>query len=252
MALGELYEGRLGYAVGIFNGPRRSFQDFNSAKDVIGYVNSRPFLKSERFKALNYLNLGGSFDVGYQNNPTQPPILTTANDETACVEYPTVDSLSPTFLAFNNNVVEQGQRNQWAGHMVWYYKSLMVLTEYGGGVAGYALTKSKTSTYIPYNGYMVQASLLRHGRGADPARQRGQAEARLQLGQGQAGPGRVGGSWPLQHARLRQGGLHRGLCRSESVEQPRLGNGRRPQLVSELLHESLPRLAALRVRQPRV
>ena len=33
MSLGELYEGRLGYAIGIFNGPRRSFEDNNSAKD---------------------------------------------------------------------------------------------------------------------------------------------------------------------------------------------------------------------------
>ena len=163
MALGELYEGRLGYAGGIFNGPRRSFGDYNSAKDFIGYVNSRPFLKSESLKALNYLNIGGSFDVGYQKNPTQPPILTTANDETSASNNPTVESLSPTFLAFNNNVVEQGERTQWAGHAVWFYKSLMLFGEYGGGVAGYALTGSKTSTYIPYNGYQVSASFFLTG-----------------------------------------------------------------------------------------
>lgn len=163
MALGELFEGRLGYALGIFNGPRNSFQDYNSAKDAIGYVNSRPFLTSETFKALNYLNIGGSFEVGYQNNPTQPPILTTANDETAATSNPTVESLSPTFLAFNNNVVEQGQRNQWAGHMVWFYKSLMVFGEYGGGVAGYALANAKTKTYIPYYGYNVSASYFLTG-----------------------------------------------------------------------------------------
>ncbi len=163
MALGELYEGRLGYAVGIFNGPRNSYQDYNGAKDAIGYVNSRPFLKSERLKALNYLNIGGSFEVGYQNNPVQPSILTTANDETALTSNPTVESLSPTFLAFNNNVVEQGQRNQWAGHVVWYYKSLMMLAEYGGGVAGYAFTNSKTSTYIPFSGYNVSASYFLTG-----------------------------------------------------------------------------------------
>jgi len=163
MALGELFEGRMGYALGIFNGPRNSFQDFNDAKDVIGYVNSRPFLTSETLKALKYLNVGGSFEVGDQNNPTQPPILTTANDETAATSNPTVESLSPTFLAFNNNVVEQGQRNQWAGHVVWFYKSLMVFAEYGGGVAGYALNNSKTSTNIPYSGYNVSASYFLTG-----------------------------------------------------------------------------------------
>ena len=163
MALGELYEGRLGYAAGIFNGPRNSFQDYNGAKDFIGYVNSRPFLKSETFKALNYLNLGGSFDVGYQNDPTQPSILTTANDQASASNNAVVESLSPTFFAFNNNVVERGQRNQWAGHMVWFYKSLMVFAEYGGGVAGYALTNSKTSTYIPFSGYQVTASYFLTG-----------------------------------------------------------------------------------------
>ena len=163
MALGELYEGRLGYAAGIFNGPRDSFQDYKGAKDFIGYVNSRPFLKSETFKALNYLNLGGSFDFGYQNDPTQPSILTTANDQALASNNAVVESLSPTFFAFNNNVVERGQRTQWAGHMVWFYKSLMVLAEYGGGVAGYALTNSKTSTYIPYSGYEVTASYFLTG-----------------------------------------------------------------------------------------
>jgi phosphate-selective porin OprO/OprP len=163
MALGELFEGRMGYAMGIFNGPRNSFQDFNGAKDAIGYVNSRPFLTSERFAALNYLNIGGSFEVGYQTEPIQPSILTTANDETAQTNNPTVESLSPTFLAFNNNVVEHGQRNQWAGHAIWFYKSLMVFAEYGGGVAGYSLTNGKTSTYIPFSGYNVSVSYFLTG-----------------------------------------------------------------------------------------
>jgi phosphate-selective porin OprO/OprP len=163
MALGELWEGHVGYAMGIFNGPRQSFQDFNGAKDFVGYVNSRPFLTSKTFKALNYLNIGGSFDVGYQNDPTQPNILTTANDQTAGSSNSVVESLSPTFLAFNNNVLEQGQRNQWAGHMVWFYKSFNLLSEYGGGVAGYARSNSKTPRYIPYDGYMVQATYFLTG-----------------------------------------------------------------------------------------
>ena len=160
MALGELLEGRLGYALGVFNGPRRSFQDFNSAKDVIGYFNTRPFLKSETYKVLNYLNVGGSWDVGYQNNPTQPNALRTANDQTPNLA---VVSLSPTWLTFNDNVVEQGERIQWAGHLIWYYKSLTLLAEYGGGVAGYAFNTSKTSSYIPYDGYMVQATYFLTG-----------------------------------------------------------------------------------------
>ncbi|WP_168221699.1 OprO/OprP family phosphate-selective porin [Aquisphaera giovannonii] len=160
MALGELGKGRMGYAVGVFNGPRRSFQDYNGAKDVIGYVNTRPFLGSRRLPRFDYLNVGGSFDVGNQNNPTQPQALRTANDETTS---PTADTLSPTFLQFNNNVIEYGQRTQWAGHMAWFYNSFTLLAEYAGGDAGYATTSHRVSTYIPYNGYFVQASYFLTG-----------------------------------------------------------------------------------------
>ena len=119
MALGELYEGRLGYAAGIFNGPRNSFQDFNGAKDFIAYVNSRPFLTSETFKALNYLNMGGSFEVGYQNNPTQPPILTTANDETAATNNQrsnhSLPRFSPSITKSLNKVSATNGRGTWPG-----------------------------------------------------------------------------------------------------------------------------------------
>ena len=75
---------RLTYAIGLFNGPRNSFGDFNSAKDLIGYFNARPFLESEGLEALKYFNIGGSFDAGYQsnNNPPQPTFFETANDQT--------------------------------------------------------------------------------------------------------------------------------------------------------------------------
>ena len=84
MFLGNLFDDRLSYATGVFNGPRRSFQDFNSAKDLIGNVTARPWLNSESFPALKYLNLGGSWDVGYEaNSPPQPTFFQTANDQTA-------------------------------------------------------------------------------------------------------------------------------------------------------------------------
>src|SRR5205814_1892898 len=72
MLLGNLLKNRIGYALGVFNGPRRSFQDFNSDKDVFAYLNFRPFLKSESLPWLNYLNIGGSVNGGREDNPTQP------------------------------------------------------------------------------------------------------------------------------------------------------------------------------------
>ena len=94
----------------------------------------RPFLHSERFKALKYFNIGGSWDVGYQNNnPPQPIFFETANDQTPNnAAQPLAD-----LLALNNNVIELGERVQWAAHAVWYYKSFFLLAEYGGAATGY-------------------------------------------------------------------------------------------------------------------
>ena len=96
MALGKLYEGRLGYATGIFNGPRRSFQGLSTLRKMssVTSILARSST-SENLKALNYLNLGGSFSSVTRTIPSQPQAFRTANDETAS---PAADSLSPTFL----------------------------------------------------------------------------------------------------------------------------------------------------------
>jgi len=162
MLLGELFDNRLSYAVGVYNGPRNSFGDFNSAKDVIGTINARPFLESERFPALKYFNIGGSWDVGYQsnNNTPQPTYFETANEQATGAN---ATGVSPTFLHLNNNVVEQGERVQWAAHMAWYYKSFFLMGEYGGARAGYGLVNGTSSTPINFSGYHVTASYFLTG-----------------------------------------------------------------------------------------
>jgi phosphate-selective porin OprO/OprP len=162
MFLGELFDSRLSYAVGAYNGPRNSFGDFNSAKDVIGTINWRPFLESDQFAALKYFNIGGSWDVGYEsnNNTPQPTYFETANDQANGAN---AIGVSPTFLHLNNNVVEQGERVQWGAHMAWYYKSLFLMGEYGGARAGYGLVNGTTSTPINFSGYHVTASYFLTG-----------------------------------------------------------------------------------------
>lgn len=189
MFLGELFKNRLGYAVGAFNGPRRSFEDTNNAKDVFLFVNSRPFLTPGDDKPgagppgrlrpnqaiggdqadgaasepgpLEYLNLGGSLNGGYQNNPVEPVSFRTANDQTLSSA---AGALSPAFLTWNNNVLEKGQRMLWGAHLAWYYRSLFVLAEYGGGFGGYALdNRAGTSTRVPFEGYTAQASYFLTG-----------------------------------------------------------------------------------------
>ena len=162
MFLGDIFEDRVGYAAGIFNGPRRSFGDFNSDKDLFFYLNTRPFLHAESLPALKYLNLGGSVNGGTEDNSTQPTVFTTANDETSSNAVAT--SLSPAFLTLNGNVLEQGKRVQYSGHLAYFYKSFMLLGEYGGGSAGYGFSgKPNSTTQIPLQGYMVQATYFLTG-----------------------------------------------------------------------------------------
>ena len=162
MLRGDIFKGRLTYAMGLFNGPRNSFGDFNSAKDLIGYVNARPFLEFEGLEALKYFNIGGSFDAGYQsnNNTPQPTFFETANDQTTGTG---AIAVSPTFLHLNNNVVELGQRVQWSGDIVWFYKSLTLMAEYGGARAGYGFLNGTASTPVNFSGYHVTASYFLTG-----------------------------------------------------------------------------------------
>jgi phosphate-selective porin OprO and OprP len=161
MFLGNLFEDRVSYAAGIYNGPRRSFQDFNSAKDLIGTVTTRPWLTSQMFPALKYMNLGASWDVGYQsNNPTQPTYFETANDQTGGTG---AAPLSPTFLFLNKNVLETGERVQWGAHAVWFYRSFFLIAEYGGARAGYSLADRQTSTPVNFSGWFVESSYMLTG-----------------------------------------------------------------------------------------
>ncbi|MBV8611944.1 MAG: hypothetical protein JO034_31445 [Singulisphaera sp.] len=156
MEHGRILDERAEYAIGLFNGPRRSFQDFNNSKDLFVFFNIRPFEKSERLKALNIMNFGGQYHFGSQNNPLQPSILTTANDQSSTTSDVTVESLSPTFFQFNNNVVENGGLLHHAAWIAWYYKSFNLLVQYDGGYQDYAHANASTRTRVSQTGYFAQ------------------------------------------------------------------------------------------------
>ena len=67
MASGQLGDDRLEYAVGVFNGPRNSFRDTNSAKDVVAFLNLKPWKGAD---GKNF-NMGGSVSYGRQDNPSE-------------------------------------------------------------------------------------------------------------------------------------------------------------------------------------
>jgi phosphate-selective porin OprO/OprP len=136
MAHGRLFDRELEYYLGVFNGPRRSFEDHNNDKDVFAFLNWRPFLHTGP-DWLKQLNLSGSVNWGDEHDPAQPFALRTANDQSTSAG---AVNTSPTFFVFKNNVFEDGSRMQWSGDVAYYYKSFTMLSGVQGGFANYALS----------------------------------------------------------------------------------------------------------------
>ena len=93
-AWGQLLKKRIDYAVGIFNGVRGGLIDLNDSKDLIAYMNIRPFLESD-IPLLKYLNVGGSVDTGNQFNAPIPTTLRTNNNIAADASSPQASLSSP-------------------------------------------------------------------------------------------------------------------------------------------------------------
>lgn len=178
MGWGYLFEKRLEYAVGVFDGPRKSYQDFNNSKDVDAFFNFKPFEDSERFAALRDLNLGGSVDYGIEDNPILPDVLrTSANASSSALNTVSLtnslSNLSPVnnaavpFLAFNRNVRERGPRNLWELHAAYYYKGLSLLGAWDVGRIGYGLAGKNVDTHLPTSGYFVQGAYILTGETMD-------------------------------------------------------------------------------------
>lgn len=159
MAFGSLNDKQFDYAVGLFNGPRNSYFDYNSAKDVIAYVNYKPFLKSD-LTALKHLNLGGSVDFGNQNNPTLPQALTTSVSGTNNAG---LLLTAPAFMIWNNDVVERGDRTLWTMHATYFYKQLSLMAEWQGGQMDYAKGSSNYKTQVPLSGFYVSGGYFLTG-----------------------------------------------------------------------------------------
>lgn len=159
---GQLLKKRLDYAVGIFDGPRNQQLDFNAAKDVIAYLNVRPFEENPALEALKWFNFGGSVDFGNQNNPVYPTALRTSVSGT---NNPGAFTAAPSFLQWNNNVIERGDRALWSLHAAYFYKSLSLVGEWQGGFADYGLTNpnSPGRTRVPLGGGYVAAGYFLTG-----------------------------------------------------------------------------------------
>jgi phosphate-selective porin OprO/OprP len=165
MAWGFLFDERLEYAAGVFNGPRNSYQDFNREKDVMALVDYKPFFQSGNLALKNFA-VGGSFDQGQQDNPPAPSVLRTSTPtSTSPLSSPVGDNLiAVPFLAFNANVRERGDRSLGELYTTYFYKGLSLLGVWDFGNNDYALTTPDARpVHLPVGGYFVQAAYLLTG-----------------------------------------------------------------------------------------
>ena len=141
----------LDYAVGIFNADRNSFLATSDAKNVLGYLNWRPFATFVDTPLENFV-FGGSVMAGNQTNTTNPQTLRTvvATSGNAVNGVP--------FLSFNSNARESGTRAFWDLHAAWYYKQLSLIAEWQSGYDDYALTTNLAAhDRLGVESYYVQA-----------------------------------------------------------------------------------------------
>jgi phosphate-selective porin OprO/OprP len=160
MAWGYLFDSKLDYAVGAFNGGRNSFQSQNNAMDVNAYLNVRPFQDSETLPFLRYLNVGTSAAYGYQDQRPVPQAFQIG----AISPNSNVPGLGTIpFLILDNDVIEKGERLLGSVHMAYYYKSLSLIGEWQYGYGNYASRSRRNSVAVPFDGYYATAAYFLTG-----------------------------------------------------------------------------------------
>jgi phosphate-selective porin OprO/OprP len=160
MGWGYLFDKRLDYAAGIFNGSRNSFESLSDGVDFVAFVNGRPFQESETFAFAHALNLGTSMAIGYQNQSASPASFQIGRGS------PNGDDQgigTTPFLTLNPGVIERGDRLLGSVHAAYFYKSLSLLGEWQYGYGGYASTTHPSSVEVPFTGFYVTGAYFLTG-----------------------------------------------------------------------------------------
>ena len=135
MAHGQVLDKRLEYALGLFNGPRRSFQDFNNGKDLFTFINyqtlpagRRRLAQTAQYRRIVELGQATSTAAAFGSDHGQRPVV-------HCHRHGRL----PGVFVIWKNVYENGERMQWSGDLTYYYKSLGILAGYQGGFQDYSI-----------------------------------------------------------------------------------------------------------------
>jgi phosphate-selective porin OprO/OprP len=151
-----LFQDRLQYAVGGFDGHLVGVADNNATRDAVSYINFKPFANSERVPMLRNLNLGVSGYLGQQVRSQRPLPLRTSlqsseNDEAA-------QQATSVFLVYNEDAYLLGGHSALAAHVAWYVGGLSLEAEWQGGRDHYAKAGPSHPVSVPVSGSHVTAS----------------------------------------------------------------------------------------------
>lgn len=186
MAWGYLFDKRLDYAAGIFNGSRNSFEALHNGVDFVSYLNARPFQESEVLPFAKFLNIGGSVAYGHQDQSPVPMSFRIAGGS------PNADVPGPAtvpFLILNRDVVERGNRLLGSVHAAYFYKGLSLIGEWQYGYGGYATASRPESRRVPFSGYYVSAGYFLTGEHVERRTRLTPLRPFLPLNGGPRGPG---------------------------------------------------------------
>jgi phosphate-selective porin OprO and OprP len=160
MAWGYLLDNRLDYAVGLFNGSRNSFESLNNAKDVVGFLNARPFELSESLSFLEFLNVGASVAYGNQD---QPPAPASFRVGAGSPDTNIPGTATTPFLILNPGVIERGQRLLGSVHAAYFFRGLSLIGEWQYGYNGYATPGRPSAVSVPLSGFYVTGAYFLTG-----------------------------------------------------------------------------------------
>ena len=156
MLHGTVFDKHVDYAIGAYNGQRNGYLSNTNSKDVVGYVNVRPFMNSE-WCALQRLDIGGSFDYGDQDNPVaagSPTVL-----RTNVATNGNLDN-GVEFLQFAATMQANRERALGPLHAAYYHQGLSLIAELQGGTQSYANTApgpgGSPNSRVPIGSWYVQ------------------------------------------------------------------------------------------------
>ncbi len=160
MGWGYLFDKRLDYAAGIFNGSRNSFESLNNSEDFVSFLNARPFQESEWLDFAKYWNVGTSVAFGHQDQAAVPTSFRIGGAS------PNSDVPGPgttPFLILNPGVIERGDRLLGSVHSAYYYKGLSLIGEWQYGYGTYASPGRTPGVQVPFTGFYVAAGYFLTG-----------------------------------------------------------------------------------------